>query len=52
VSIPCYIITQSQESCIVYGMPAVVDKAGLSNESVHLDALANRVTQIIRNGVR
>jgi len=52
MSIPCYIITQSKASCIVYGMPAMVDKAGLSNESVHLDSMAARVTQIVKNGVR
>jgi len=52
MDIPCYVVTQSQVSCIVYGMPAMVDRAGLSNESVHLDALAERVTHIIKNGVR
>jgi len=51
-TIPCYVITQSKESCVVYGMPAAVDKAELSNESVHVNYLAARVTQIIKQGVR
>jgi len=51
-SIPCYVITQSRDSCVVYGMPAVIDKAELSNESVHINYLAARVTQIIKQGVK
>lgn len=40
----CFCLTQSQESCVVYGMPQAVDSAGLSDESVDLDQLAGRLT--------
>lgn len=48
----CYCITQSEESCVVYGMPRAVDEAGLSDERIHLDNLAERVTSIIKNGIK
>lgn len=48
----CYSITQSEDSCVVYGMPRAVDEAGLSDEQIHLDMLSSRVTQIIKNGLR
>jgi two-component system chemotaxis response regulator CheB len=47
-NISSYCITQSEDSCVVYGMPKSIIDAGLSNESVHLDELASRVTQIIK----
>ena len=48
----CYSITQSEDSCTVYGMPRMVDMAGLSNESVHLDSLTKRITELVKNGLR
>lgn len=47
-----YTLTQSEDSCVVYGMPRSVDEAGLSNESVNLDNLADRVVNIIKNGIK
>jgi len=47
-----YVLSQSADSCTVYGMPQAVDQAGLSDESVHLDQLANRITEIILGGIR
>ncbi|MBU1220882.1 chemotaxis-specific protein-glutamate methyltransferase CheB [Myxococcota bacterium] len=44
----CWVITQSAETCTVYGMPAAVDNAGLSSEQVPLNQLANRIETIIR----
>jgi two-component system chemotaxis response regulator CheB len=45
-----YTISQSEDSCVVYGMPRVVEEAGLSDEVVHLDFLASRITQLVQNG--
>ena len=42
-----YCLTQDEESCVVYGMPRSVDQAGLSDESVTLDQMAERITKII-----
>ncbi|MCH8842361.1 MAG: chemotaxis-specific protein-glutamate methyltransferase CheB [SAR324 cluster bacterium] len=41
-----YCITQSEETCVVYGMPLAVDAANLSDESVPLWKLANRIKEI------
>lgn len=42
---PC--LTQSERTCVVYGMPQAVDEAGLSDESVPLPFLAQRITQLL-----
>ena len=47
-----YCLSQTEESCVVYGMPMAVDEAGLSDERVPLDLLANRVVQLVRKKVR
>jgi len=39
----CWCITQSAETCVVYGMPRAVDEAGLSDESVPLERIAERL---------
>ena len=44
----CYCITQSKGSCVVYGMPRGVDEAGLSDESVELDRIGQRIIEISR----
>jgi two-component system chemotaxis response regulator CheB len=38
-----YCLTQSEASCVVYGMPRAVDELGLSHEQLDLDALAGRL---------
>jgi two-component system chemotaxis response regulator CheB len=43
----CYSLSQSEASCVVYGMPKAVDDAGLSDESVDLDQLAARICEIV-----
>ncbi len=48
----CYCLTQSERSCVVYGMPQAVDAAGLSDESIELEALAGRLTDLAGKGVR
>ncbi len=46
----CHCLSQSAESCVVYGMPLAVDEAGLSDERVPLAALAYRVNQLAARG--
>ena len=43
-----YCITQNRETCVVYGMPQVVDQAELSDESLPLTALAGRISTLVR----
>jgi two-component system, chemotaxis family, protein-glutamate methylesterase/glutaminase len=45
----CICLTQDEASCVVYGMPMAVDEAGLSDESVPLEALADRLASLVRN---
>ena len=47
----CYCLSQSAESCVVYGMPQAVDEAGLSDETVPLDRLAERIAALVKNPV-
>lgn len=47
-----YCLTQDEESCVVYGMPRVIDEAGLSDETVPLNRIAERVTRIIERAAR
>jgi two-component system, chemotaxis family, protein-glutamate methylesterase/glutaminase len=43
-----YCLTQSEGTCVVYGMPRAVDLAGLSDEKVPLDRLAARIAALVR----
>ena len=43
----CYCITQSERSCVVYGMPRCVFNEGLSDEVVDLNDIAYRINQIV-----
>lgn len=45
-----HVITQEKSTCAVYGMPKSVDQAGLSNQQVHLDKIAQEI--ILAVGVR
>lgn len=42
-----YCVTQTEQTCVVYGMPRRVDELGLSDEQVPLNQIANRLMQII-----
>jgi two-component system chemotaxis response regulator CheB len=44
----CYCISQSEESCVVYGMPRAVVEAGLCDESAPLGNMANRILELVR----
>ena len=39
------VITQDEASCVVYGMPRNVVDAGLSNGSLSLEAIADRLVE-------
>jgi len=38
-----YLIAQNEASCVVYGMPKAVVEAGLADEIVGLDGLADSI---------
>lgn len=42
--------SQDEQSCVVYGMPQAVDKAGLSQQSLSLDVMASSMCKEIGNG--
>lgn len=46
----CYCITQSEKSCVVYGMPRCVMEAGLSDEVSDISDMAVRIQHIIKYG--
>ena len=41
------IYTESEETCIVYGMPRTIEEAGLSDRSVPLDAMAQAIWEVV-----
>jgi two-component system chemotaxis response regulator CheB len=41
------VMTESEETCVVYGMPRSVVEAGLSDEAVPLDRLSSAILQRI-----
>jgi two-component system chemotaxis response regulator CheB len=46
-----YCITQTESSCVVYGMPKAVDTLQLSDESVPLEALAGRICELLGKNI-
>ncbi len=46
----CYSLIQSEKTCVVYGMPKAVEEMKLADESVDLEKLAERITQLIKKG--
>jgi two-component system chemotaxis response regulator CheB len=46
----CYCITQSEQSCVVYGMPRAVDEAGLSDKSLPLEAIPEHIETLLKSG--
>ena len=43
----CYCITQSEKTCVVYGMPRSVFAAALSDEVIDLENITDRIIQIV-----
>lgn len=41
------ILTEAEESCVVYGMPAVVVEAGLSDKIVPIDRMAQTIIEVV-----
>lgn len=39
------VLTEAEESCVVYGMPRSVVEAGLSDASVHIDRMAEAIVE-------
>jgi two-component system chemotaxis response regulator CheB len=39
------ILTEAEESCVVYGMPRAVAEAGLSDASVHIERMADAIAE-------
>lgn len=48
----CFCITQTEETCAIYGMPRVVNNAKLADERIRLDRLATRITELVCRGRR
>ena len=46
----CLCITQSRESCVVYGMPGAVCEAGLSDRSLAVADIAGQIRTLLRCG--
>ena len=45
----CHSLTQTEDTCVVYGMPLAVFEAGLSDEQVPLPRLAARITHLVNS---
>ena len=45
-------LTQDEATCTIYGMPLAVDRAGLSDESLPLNLLADRIAKIVKDSRR
>ncbi|WP_010246574.1 chemotaxis-specific protein-glutamate methyltransferase CheB [Acetivibrio cellulolyticus] len=49
----CYCITQSEKTCVVYGMPKSIYEAGLSDEVVDIENISKRIQEIVSGkGIR
>lgn len=44
----CYCLSQTEETCVVYGMSRSIDEAGLADEKVPLSELAERITSLVK----
>ncbi len=44
----CYCMAQTEETCVVFGMPRAVVEAGLSDEQVPLHNMACRIVELVR----
>lgn len=43
----CTCLTQSDSSCVVYGMPRAIDEAGLSDKSLPLEGIAEEIISLV-----
>jgi two-component system chemotaxis response regulator CheB len=42
-----YCLSQQADTCVVYGMPKAIDEAGLSDESIPLNGMAQRINYLV-----
>lgn len=42
----CYCLTQSEKTCVVYGMPKIIVDAGLADKVENLELIPNRILEI------
>ena len=42
----CYCITESETSCVVYGMPRCIEEAKLSNDSIHISDIGEMINTL------
>ncbi len=47
----CFCITQDEKSCVVYGMPAAIDAAGLSDLTLPIEKMAEGVSKIVQGKI-
>jgi two-component system chemotaxis response regulator CheB len=47
----CFVIAQDEASCVVYGMPKAAVEAGVTDAVLPLDAIAARITALVRGGL-
>lgn len=43
----CYCITESETSCVVYGMPRCIEEAKLSDASIHISDIGEKINTLI-----
>lgn len=44
-----YVIAQSEETCVVYGMPKAVVEAGIADAVIPLDKIGETISKIVKN---
>jgi len=42
----CYCITESEASCVVYGMPKCIEEARLSDVSMHISDIGEKINRL------
>jgi two-component system chemotaxis response regulator CheB len=45
-SCECYCITESETSCVVYGMPKCIEESKLSDSSIHINAIGEKINRL------
>ncbi len=48
----CYCLVQSEKSCVIFGMPGNIVRAGLADEIIDIDGIADRVNAILVPGLK
>ncbi len=46
----CFVIAQDEPSCVVFGMPKSAIEAGVADTVLPLDAIAERISTVVRGG--